>query len=159
MAKPRLCKYNDFVADGGLAKVRIMRMNGLKDKEIFQQLGITASTFYKWKAEKKDFSDALKSGLNEAIDEAIRSLVSKFQKIELKETRTEEWVDKDGNKKVHTITTVKEIAPDTTALIFFLKAKAGWRDNDIITDSTAIEKLDQILKETQAQAENEVNDA
>ena len=159
MARPKSCKYDQFVADGGLAKVRIMKMNGMKDHEIFARLEISRETFYKWKREHTDFSDALKSGLNESIDEAIRSLVNKFKKTILTETRVEEWTDINGKKRTHVIRTTREIAPDTTALIFFLKAKAGWRDNDIITDSTAIEKLDQILKETQEKAENEVNDA
>ena len=157
MAKTGTSKYERFVADGGLANVRIMRMNGMKNYEIANTLGITKSTFHKWMHDHKDFSDALKIGQNEAIADAIKSLISKFKKSTLKEVRTESWTDKDGNVKTHVIETVKEIAPDTAAIIFFLKAKAGWRDNAEITDTSALEKLDAILKETQELAQSEVH--
>ena len=154
MAKPLSSQYDRFVADGGLANVRIMKMNGLKDYEIFQQLGISRQTFYKWRREHADFADALKIGQKEAIADAIHSLISKFKKSTLREVRTETWVDKNGNEKTHTIEIVKEIAPDTAAIIFFLKAQAGWRDNAEIIDTSDVDKVFEMLKQTQQMAES-----
>jgi predicted DNA-binding transcriptional regulator AlpA len=131
-----------------------MKMNGLKDYEIFQQLGISRQTFYKWRREHADFADALKIGQKEAIADAINSLISKFKKSTLREVRTETWVDKNGNEKTHTIEIVKEIAPDTAAIIFFLKAQAGWRDNAEIIDTSDTEKVFEMLKQTQQMAES-----
>jgi ACT domain-containing protein len=131
-----------------------MKMNGLKDYEIFQQLGISRQTFYKWRREHADFADALKIGQKEAIADAIHSLISKFKKSTLREVRTETWVDKNGNEKTHTIEIVKEIAPDTAAIIFFLKAKAGWRDNAEIIDTSDVDKVFEMLKQTQQMAES-----
>lgn len=154
MARPKTSKYDRFVDDGGLAKVRIMKMNGLKDYEIFGQLGISRQTFYKWQSDHSDFSDALKSGLNEAIDDAIKSLVSKFKKSTVTETKVEEWTDTNGRKRTHVTRVTREIAPDTTALIFFLKAKAGWRDNYDVIDTSDSEKVFEMLKQTQQYAES-----
>ena len=148
MAK-QTSKYERFVADGGLANVRIMRMNGMKNYEIADAIGITKSTFHKWMHDHADFSGALKIGQKEAIADAIHSLISKFKKSTLREVRTETWVDKNGNEKTHTIEIVKEIAPDTAAIIFFLKAQAGWRDNTEIVDTSALKKLDELLNQTQ----------
>lgn len=149
MARLQTSKYERFVADGGLANVRIMRMNGMKNYEIAQTLGITNSTFHKWMNEHVEFSEALKIGQKEAVADAIHSLISKFKKSTLREVRTETWVDKNGNEKTHTIEIVKEIAPDTAAIIFFLKAQAGWRDNAEIADTSALKKLDELLNQTQ----------
>jgi len=153
MAKPLSSQYDRFVADGGLANVRILKMNGLKDYEIFQQLGISKQTFYKWRREHTDFADALKIGQKEAIADAINSLISKFKKSTLTETRVEEWTDKDGKKRTHVIRTTKEIPPDTAAIIFFLKAKAGWRDNAEVIDTSDTDKVFEMLRQTQQMAE------
>lgn len=154
MARPKSSQYERFVADGGLAKVRIMKMNGLKDYEIFNQIGISKQTFYKWRKDHSDFSDALKSGLNESINDAIKSLVSKFGKSTLTETKVEEWTDSNGKKRQHVTKTTREIAPDTTAIIFFLKSKAGWRDNYDVIDTSDAEKVFEMLKQTQQYAES-----
>lgn len=154
MARSQTSKYERFVADGGLANVRIMRMNGLKNYEIAQTLGITNSTFHKWMQDHSEFSEALKIGQTEAIADAINSLISKFKKSTLTETRVEEWTDKDGKKKTHVIRTTKEIPPDTAAIIFFLKAKAGWRDNAEIIDTSDTDKVFEMLKQTQQIAES-----
>lgn len=159
MARLQTSKYERFVADGGLANVRIMRMNGMKNYEIADALGITKSTFHKWMHDHSDFSDALKIGQKEAIADAIHSLISKFKKSTLREVRTETWVDKNGNEKTHTIEIVKEIAPDTAAIIFFLKAQAGWRDNAEIIDTSDVDKVFEMLKQTQQMAEAEATDA
>ena len=74
------------------------------------------------------------------------------------ETRVEKWTDANGKEKQHVIKTTKEVQPSAAAIIFYLKAKAGWRDNTIVTDSSAIDKLDQILKQTQDSAEMEEDD-
>ena len=152
MAKP-LSKYERFVADGGLAKVRIMKMNGLKDYEIQEQFKISRKTFWKWKADHPEFADALVAGLNEAINDAIKALVSKFKKSTVTETKVEEWTDGNNKKRTHVIKITREVVPDTTAIIFFLKAKAGWRDNAEIVDTSALKKLDELLNQTQEIAE------
>ena len=154
MARPNSSQYERFVADGGLAKVRIMKMNGLKDYEIFNQIGISKQTFYKWRKDHSDFSDALKSGLNESINDANKSLVSKFSKSTLTETKVEEWTDSNGKKRQHVTRTTREVAPDTTAIIFFLKSKAGWRDNYDVIDTSDAEKVFEMLKQTQQYAES-----
>lgn len=132
-----------------------MRMKGAQDKEIFNALHISKQTFYKWIREHSDFADAYKKGLDDAVAEATKALISKFSAQTLTEKRTEIWQEKGGYQRAHTVTTERQVAPDTAAIIFFLKAKAGWRENTEIVDTTALEKLDAILRQTQQSAEEE----
>lgn len=148
-------RYQSFVDDGGLTKVYLMRMKGAQDKEICEALHISRNTFYRWLREHNDISDIYKNGREDAIADAVRALTSKFKVRTLTETTTESWNTPDG-EKIHTIVKEREVPPDTTALIFYLKAQAGWRDNAEITDTTTLEKLDEILKSTQKAAEDAV---
>ena len=152
MAKDR---YKAFVEDGGLNRVYLMRMQGSQDKEIFQALRISKQTFYKWIRDHADFADVYKKGKDDAISDAIRALTSKFHKQTLTETRTETWTNADGYIREHTTVITRDVAPDTAAIIFYLKAQAGWRENKEIVDASALEKLDLILQQTQSQAEEE----
>lgn len=149
-------KYQSFIDNGGLNRVYLMRMRGAQDKEIFEALQISKQTFYRWLKEHSDLYDAYKTGKEESIAEAIKALTSKFAVQTLTEKVTEVWENGDGSQRKHIVTKSRQVPPDTTALIFYLKAQAGWRDNAEITDTSAIAKLDEILKQTQKAAEDAV---
>ena len=151
----RLSKAHAWMTDTGLALLRYWKQCGLTDPEIAKKMKIGVSTLSDWKKRHSEIAEALKNGEEAAIAEAVSALQSKFKKTELTETRTEEFYDSNGEPHTKTTTTIKEVAPDTAAIIFYLKAKAGWRDNSIVTDRSAIDKLDQILKQTQDSAEME----
>lgn len=151
--------YAEWLTEDRLKVIQMWKRAGLMDNEIAKKIGVRPQTISEWKSRFPEFAEAFKNGKEEADASAEDALFSLFKKQTLTETRVEEWTDANGKKRQHVIRTTKEVAPSVSAIIFYLKARAGWRDNDILTDTSAIEKLDQILKETQAQAENEVNDA
>ena len=66
--------------------------------------------------------------------------------------------DERASKLVVTKEVVKEVQPDTTAQIFWLKNRkpATWRDKVEAHDTTAIERLDNILAHMKATAIKEV---
>lgn len=120
-------KYETNVKDK-LLLVEAWARNGLTDEQIAKNLGISKDTFYKYKKEHVDFSDSLKRG-KEVIDIEVenallrRALGYKYDEV------TKELNETTGKLQVSKIVT-KEVVPDTTAQIFWLKNRKPleWRD-------------------------------
>ncbi|MFL0197620.1 transposase [Clostridium sp. WILCCON 0269] len=133
--------------------------DGLTDEQIAKNLGIHAATLYEYKKRYSEFSEALKRG-KEVIDfEVENSLLKRALGYSYTEVTTERVIRKDKNGKVltdiHGFPTYdmvitkevkKEFAPDTTALIFWLKNRKPdkWRDKQDIehTGNIGIKKLE-----------------
>lgn len=126
---------------------------GLTDKQIANNLGIGLTTFYKHKKEHSEVSEALKKG-KEIIDfEVENALLKRALGYKYTEVTKERLIQKDehGNplvdihgfpvyKMVITKTVAKEVAPDTTAQIFWLKNRKlnEWRDKRDVEHSGSI---------------------
>lgn len=100
-------------------------------------MGIVTSTLYDYKAKFKEFSEALKRG-KAPVDTEVENALLKRAKggFEVKEKRIEKWKDADGIEREHTVIITREVPPDTTAQIFWLKNRRPdlWRDrheNDV----------------------------
>lgn len=154
----RPSKAQQWLSDDGLALLEHWKRNDLTDAEIAKRIGIKAPTLIDWKKRFPQISEALKKGSEYSVADAERALISKFKVTTIKEKKTETWENADGTKRKHVVTTEKQVMPDTTAIIFFLKAKAGWRDDQEITDTTAIDKLDELLNATYNEAMNRKKD-
>ena len=88
-----------------------------------------------WKKKYPDISEALKKG-KEVVDIQVENaLLKRALGYSYKETKTEETAD--GDKVT---VTVKEVVPDTTAQIFWLKNRRPdkWRDKQDIEHSGQI---------------------
>lgn len=126
---------------------------GLTDEQIAEKLGIATSTLYDYKNKYSEFSEALKRG-KEVIDfEVENALLKRALGYEYTEVTQERTVRKDekGNvitdihglpcyEMVVTKTVKKEVIPDTTAQIFWLKNRKPneWRDKRDVEHSGAI---------------------
>lgn len=127
--------------------------DGLIDKQIAHNLGIGYTTFKDYKNKYSAFSAALKKG-KEVVDyEVENALLKRALGYEYTETTKERILQKDENgrplvdihgipcyKMVVTKTVKKEVAPDTTAQIFWLKNRKPneWRDKRDIEHSGSI---------------------
>lgn len=127
--------------------------DGLTDEQIAKNLGISRDTFYSYKKQYSDFSYALKKG-KEVIDfEVENALLKRALGYEYAEVTQERIIQKDEYgkvitdihgfpiyKMVVTKTVKKEVAPDTTAQIFWLKNRKPkeWRDKQDIEHSGSI---------------------
>ena len=99
---------------------------GLTDQEMADYFKVCKQTFYTWQREYPEFLDSLKFN-KEACDKRVeRSLYHKAMGTTVTETKTE--IADDGTTK--TVTTVKEIPPSDTSMIFWLKNRQPkkWRD-------------------------------
>ena len=104
--------------------------NGVDNLGIARRIGCSKTTFYKL-SKYNVFRELLKEG-KEISDLNVESaLYKRAMGYEYEETTTEVVVDKDGNGTTTFVRkTKKQIAPDTTAQIFWLKNRqsARWKD-------------------------------
>ena len=103
-------------------------------------MGVAVSTLYDYKAKFKEFSEALKRG-KAPVDIEVENALLKRAKggFEVKEKRIEKWKDADGVEREHTVIITREVPPDTTALIYWLKNRRPdkWRDKPNEADMNA----------------------
>lgn len=119
-------KYQEWLTKEGLLRLQGWARDGLSDEQIAANMGITDSTFYEWKKKYSEISEALKEG-KDAVDRQVENallksaLGYKYDEV-TKELRDDELV---VTKVVH-----KEVQPNTTAQIFWLKnrKRLEWRD-------------------------------
>jgi hypothetical protein len=100
--------------------------DGLIDEQICKNLGISKDTFYKYQKEHSDFADSLKRG-KEVVDfEVENALLKRALGYGTKEIIKE--LTDDG--LIITKTIDKQVSPDVTAQIFWLKNRKpkNWRD-------------------------------
>lgn len=135
-----MAKINEWLKNDKLILLEGWARDGLTDEQIAKNIGIATSTFYEWKKKELEFSEALKKG-KEVIDfEVENALLKRALGYEYEEETYENGI---LIKKVK-----KQVAPDTTAQIFWLKNRQvkKWRDKVEIADNDAIKKLDELLE-------------
>ena len=121
----------------GMTEVPCVRLDHLTDEQIASNMGIATSTLYNWKNEHLEILEALKKG-KEVVDIQVENaLLKRALGYTYKETTRE--CDEDGELKVTKVVT-KEVVPDATAQIFWLKNRRPdlWRDKQNIEHSGQI---------------------
>ena len=131
---------------------------GLTDAQIAVKMGINVSTLYKYQNEHNEIIDALKRG-KAPVDNEVENALLKRAKggFEVKEKRIEKWKDADGVEREHTVIITREVPPDTTAQIFWLKNRRPdlWRDrhendvNIVTVNHTALNEAFEALGDAQ----------
>lgn len=115
-------KYQEWLELEGLLKLEGWARDGLTDEQIASNMGIGYSTLQTWKTKYQDIQDTLKKG-KEVIDRQVenallkRALGYKYDEVTI-----------EGGVETKRVT--KEVVPDTTAQIFWLKNRKpdAWRD-------------------------------
>lgn len=121
-------KYHEWLTPESLTLLEGWTRDGLTDEQVAKKIGISLSTFYSWKNEHPEFSEALKKG-KEVIDTIVENALLKralgYKVVEI----TEETGD--FGSKIKKVT--KEVPPDVTAQIFWLKNRRPdkWRDKPV----------------------------
>ena len=130
--------------------------DGLTDEQIAHNMGINVATLYVWKKKYGEISEALKKG-KEIIDRQVENaLLKRALGYRYKETTRELVTDKETGYSELVVTKIveKEVVPDTTAQIFWLKNRKPeeWRDKRVIDDSSA-EKSAELIQNMQTIAD------
>jgi transposase-like protein len=120
-----MAKYSKKIVD---SICKLIKSDSYTIAEVCSQVGINQDTYFVWKREKPEFSEAVKKAEDERRAffalEAKKSLLKKIQGYEVDETKTV-YVDdkKEGLSKPkikEKTITKKYIQPDTAAIIFTL---------------------------------------
>jgi len=122
-------KYQEWLTAEGLIKIEGWARDGLTDEQIAHNIGINRDTLYTWKKKYNDFSDALKRG-KEVVDLQVENAMLKKALGYSYDEITYEFGEE--TKRV-----TKEVQPDTTAQIFWLKNRRPdkWKDKQDIEHS------------------------
>ena len=128
-----MAKFDYWLSEEGLARIAGWTRDGAIDKDIAAKCGVAYSTFRGWRDKFPALSAALKEG-KEVIDTLVENALLKRALGYTYEEKTYErkQITEEGDTgMVLTKTVTKEVIPDTTAQIFWLKnrKKAEWRDN------------------------------
>lgn len=128
-------KYEEWLEDDKLLLLQGWARNGLTNEQIANNIGISTVTLYDWQNKYPSFSNALKKG-KEVVDIEVENALLKRAMGYTYEEKTIE------NGKVTKIVT-KQVAPDTTALIFWLKNRKPnmWRDKQEVQSNVEVENL------------------
>lgn len=112
--------------------VKSLARRGLTVKEIAKEIGVAKSTLCKWVAENEDLSDALNDGRTIADSVIESSLYERAtgKTVTIKRTVISSSGNMGEQKPVKVEIIEKEIPPDTTACIYWLKNRdpKHWRD-------------------------------
>lgn len=125
-------KYQQWLEPEGLTLLEGWARDGLTDEQIASNMGISRSTLSDWKTKYSDISDALKRG-KEVVDIQVENaLLKRALGYKYDEVTREKVKDPITGFSCLTITkkVTKEVVPDTTAQIFWLKNRRPdkWRD-------------------------------
>lgn len=138
-------KYTEWITEEGLTKIEAWARDGLIDKQIAQNIGIAEGTLYDWKNRFEEISKALKRG-KEVVDIQVENaLLKRALGYEYEEITTEYG---NETKRVR-----KQVVPDTTAQIFWLKNRKPeqWRDKQDVRVDGSLEtektKLDDLIRQ------------
>lgn len=115
-------KYQEWLEPDGLLKIEGWARDGLTDEQIAEIIGINPATLYVWKQKYPEISESLKKG-KEVVDRQVENAL-------LKRALGYQYDEITLENGVETKRVTKEVVPDTTAQIFWLKNRKPnqWRD-------------------------------
>ena len=149
-------KYEEWLKLDGLTRLEAYARDGLTDEQIAHNMGVSIATLYNYKRDHLAILDALKRG-KEVVDIQVENkLFQRAMGYSYDEITKEKVYIKDENGKncrseiqVTKIVT-KEVAPDVTAQIFWLKNRKprDWRDKtDIDYTGTLVTKVERMTED------------
>ena len=128
MARPGL--YENWITKDGLLSLEGWARDGLSDKQIAKNIGISVSTLCEWKNRFPELSEAIKKGkrpVDVQVENALYRSALGFKQTVKKPIKLRR---KDGSEFIEYGEEEVYIAPNITAQIFWLKNRKpeNWRD-------------------------------
>ena len=135
-----MAKINEWLEKDKLILLEGWARSGLTDEQIAKNMGIAPSTLYEWKKKSKEFSESLKKG-KEVIDFEVENAL-------LKRALGYEYEEETYENGILTKKVKKQVPPDTTAQIFWLKNRKpnNWKDKiETDEDKEAVANASQVI--------------
>lgn len=119
----RPCKYDEWLDGEGLLKIQGWARDGLSEEQIAHNMGIARFTLSEWKKKFPVLSDTIKKGKEVVDREVENAMLKRALGYEYDEVTQEPVTDKDTGVTEMRVTkrVTKQIVPDVTAQIFWLK--------------------------------------
>lgn len=146
--------YQEWLTPERLTLLRGWAREGLTDEQVAKKIGIRTGTLYAWKNKYTELDDALKKGKEIVDDEAEQSLIKSYMGYMTTETTVVERMNEVTGKLevVERRTVEKEVPPNVTAIIFWLKNRRplSWRENNQLnTEDKRVVIINDIPSETE----------
>lgn len=143
-------KYATWLEPDNLTRLEAWARDGLTDEDIARKMGVSMTTFYRWQQEHREIREALKRGKDVVDIQVENALLRRALGYSYNETTRELELDPlTGEKTLKTTKVVtKQVAPDTTAQIFWLKNRRPnkWRDKPVDeTESATLSAARELL--------------
>lgn len=160
-------KYQEWLTEEGLLQLESWARDGLTDKQIASNMGVTEQTLNVWKKNYPSLFESLKRGKAVVDIQVENALLKRALGYSYDEVTRERVLDYDpstgqivGSHIEITKTVKKEVQGDTTAQIFWLKNRRPeqWRDKRDVsvegeistTSSMTDDELDERIKKLKA---------
>ena len=120
-------KYQEWLDDDGLLRLKGLARDGLNDEQIAQKIGISPGTLYVWMDRFPQIAEAIKKGKAPVDIEVENALLKRALGYDYEEVITEIY----GDGKKHIKKVKKHMPPDVGAMVFWLKNRRRdrWRDH------------------------------
>lgn len=124
-------RWDQWLTDDGLLRIQGWARDGLIDKQIARNMGVSWTTLKTWKNRFPELAEAMRKSKDAADREVENALYKRALGYWVTETKTVTLPD--GDMRVEEIH--KHVAPDTTAQIFWLKNRKPdqWREKNDLT--------------------------
>ena len=124
-------RWEKWLTEDGLLKIQGWARDGLIEKQIAVNMGVSIRTLINWKGRFSELAKALSCG-KEVADRQVENALYK-RALGYWVTETETTTFPDGTTK--TTEKCRHIVPDTTAQIFWLKNRKPdqWREKNDLT--------------------------
>lgn len=152
-------KYKEWLEPDKLILLQGWRRDGLTYEQIASNMGIKAQTLSDWCWKYKEIKEAIKKGEEVCVYEVENALYKSAVGYDVTETDQTETIYPDGTKVISKHAKKRHVPPSVGAICFILKNRRSdkWQDKPVVLDTTALDKLDAILKEAKEEAKrNEV---
>lgn len=144
-------KYEYWLTPDGLLLLEAWARDGLTDEQISRNMGINPATLYDWKRKYNEISESLKKG-KEVVDIEVENALLK-RALGYRYDEVTKEINEDTQCLETTKVVTKEVQPDVTAQIFWLKNRRPdlWRDKQNVEINASLKaetsKLDDLIKQ------------
>ncbi|WP_144519669.1 hypothetical protein [Bacillus thuringiensis] len=142
-------KVRPWLTKEGLLKVEGWARDGLIDEQIAHNMGVTRVTLHNWRKKHPIMDQAVRRGKEVVDREVENALFKRATGYTYEEVTVERQQNEDDCESVETKRVKRQVPPDSTAIIFWLKNRKpqAWRDRREIDHSgemkqTVVERKD-----------------
>lgn len=149
-------KYKEWLDPDNLILLQGWRRDGLSYAQIAANMGIAEGTLNNWCLQHNEIREALKKGEEVMVYTVENALYKAAIGYDVTETEKVEIEFPDGSVETQKRAKKRHIPPSIGAICFILKNRRSdkWQDKPTVIDTTALNKLDEILKEAKEAANN-----